>query len=89
MWSPRIDHPLRRKSKLRLADTMNEQWAIPPRGTAPYEHMQQVFRAHGLGCRISRSRPRSITALKSLVTRSGFLGWMANSFTTPSGVRAW
>src|SRR4051812_8843354 len=29
------NHPLRRKRKLALEDTMNEQWAITPRGTAP------------------------------------------------------
>jgi DNA-binding transcriptional LysR family regulator len=72
-------HPLRRKRKLTLEDTMNEQWAITPRGTAPYQQMQQVFRAHGLGLPNVVVETRSIIVLKSLVTCSGFLGWMPES----------
>jgi len=74
-----IDHPLRRKRKLSLQDTMNERWAITPRGTAPYQQMQQVFRARGLGLPNIVVETRSIIVLKSLVTRSGFLGWMPES----------
>jgi len=73
------DHPLRKKRKLSLEDTMNERWAITPRGTAPYQQMQQVFRARGLGLPNIVVETRSIIALKSLVTRSGFLGWMPES----------
>ena len=74
-----INHPLRRKRKLLLADTLQEQWAIPPKGTGPYEHMQQVFRKHGLGLPNVVVETRSVLVLKSLVTRSGFLSWMAES----------
>lgn len=73
------DHRLRNKRKLTLKDTMNEQWAITPRGTAPYRQMQQVFRAQGLGLPNIVVETRSIIVLKSLVTRSGFLGWMPES----------
>lgn len=73
------DHPLRKKRKLRLADTMAAPWAIPPRGTGPYEHMRQVFSDHDLGLPNVVVETRSITVLKSLVTRSGFLSWMAES----------
>jgi DNA-binding transcriptional LysR family regulator len=73
------DHPLRRKRKLTLEDTMREPWAITPRGTAPYEHMQQVFRAHGLAPPNIVVETRSIIVLKSLVAHSGFLGWMPES----------
>jgi DNA-binding transcriptional LysR family regulator len=47
--------------------------------TAPYEHMQQVFRAHGLAPPNIVVETRSIIALKSLVAHSGFLGWMPES----------
>jgi DNA-binding transcriptional LysR family regulator len=73
------DHPLRRKRKLTLEDTMREPWAITPRGTAPNEHMQQVFRAHGLAPPNIVVETRSIIVLKSLVAHSGFLGWMPES----------
>ena len=70
-------HPLQRRSALTLAETMNERWAVPPRGTDPYEHMQQVFAAHGLGLPNVLVETRSITVLKSLIVRAGFLSWMA------------
>jgi DNA-binding transcriptional LysR family regulator len=72
-------HPLRSKRKLTLEDTMKEQWAITPKGTAPYENLQQVFRAYGLGLPNIVVETRSIIVLKSLVARSGFLGWMPES----------
>ena len=72
-----LDHPLRRKHGLSLADTLEERWCIPPHGTGPFEHMQQVFSAHGLGLPNVVVETRSITVLKSLVTRAGFLSWMA------------
>ncbi|RQZ20626.1 LysR family transcriptional regulator [Burkholderia sp. Bp9031] len=72
-----LDHPLRAKPGITLADTLDQQWAIPPRGTAPFEHMQQVFVANGLGLPNVVVETRSITVLKSLVSRSGFLSWMA------------
>ncbi|KVE94955.1 LysR family transcriptional regulator [Burkholderia vietnamiensis] len=71
-----LDHPLRGKAGITLADTLDRQWAIPPRGTAPFEHMQQVFAGHGLGLPNIVVETRSITVLKSLVARSGFLSWM-------------
>ena len=70
-------HPLRRKPALTLADTLEQQWAIPPRGTGPFEHMRQVFAAQGLGLPNIVVETRSVTALKSLVAQSGFLRWMA------------
>jgi DNA-binding transcriptional LysR family regulator len=73
------NHPLRRKRRLTLQDTMDEQWAMTPRGTAPYQQMQQAFRAHGLGLPNIVVETRSVIVLKSLVTRSRFLGWMPES----------
>lgn len=72
-----LDHPLRGKQGLVLADTLDVQWAIPPRGTAPFMQMEQAFAEHGLGLPNVVVETRSITVLKSLVSRSGFLSWMA------------
>ncbi len=71
------EHALRQRTSLTLADTLDAPWAIPPRGTGPYEHMRQVFEAAGLGLPNIVVETRSVTALKSLVARSGFLSWMA------------
>ena len=70
-------HALQRRRPLTLADTMNERWAVPPRGTAPFEHMRQVFAAQALGLPKVVVETRSITVLKSLITRAGFVSWMA------------
>ncbi|HSW06516.1 LysR family transcriptional regulator [Aquabacterium sp.] len=70
-------HPLQRKRRLQLADTLDQRWAMPPRGTGPFEHLQQVFRAQGLAPPEIAVETRSITVLKSLIMRAGFLGWMA------------
>jgi DNA-binding transcriptional LysR family regulator len=71
------DHPLRQKKGLNLADTLQHSWACTPRGTAPYAHMQQTFKSHGLPCPDVVVESRSIIALKSLVSHAGFLCWMA------------
>lgn len=71
------NHPVRSKRALQLTDLMEERWAILPKGTAPYEHMEQVFASNGLGVPNVVVETRSITTLKSLIARSGFLGWMA------------
>lgn len=72
-----MDHPLRQKTGLKLSDTLSHRWACTPRGTAPFAHMQQTFKLHGLRCPDVLVETRSIIALKSLVIHAGFLGWMA------------
>jgi DNA-binding transcriptional LysR family regulator len=69
-------HPLHRKRRLTLADTLNERWAILPRGTGPFDHMQRLFARHDLPLPNVVVETRSVTVLKSLIGRSGFLGWM-------------
>ncbi len=69
-------HPLRKQANLQLADTLAERWAILPKGTAPFEHMMRVFARQNLALPNVVVETRSVTALKSLIGRSGFLGWM-------------
>ena len=69
-------HPLRKKPKLTLADTLEERWAILPKGTGPFEHMKKVFVRQDLPMPNVVVETRSVTALKSLIGHSGFLGWM-------------
>lgn len=71
-------HPLQGRRRLRLADTLGERWAMPPRGTGPFEHLQQVFRDQGLQPPEVAVETRSITVLKSLIMQAGFIGWMAD-----------
>lgn len=69
-------HPLRRRANLTLADTLGERWAILPKGTGPFEHMKKVFARQNLPIPNVVVETRSVTALKSLIGRSGFLGWL-------------
>jgi DNA-binding transcriptional LysR family regulator len=77
------DHPLRRRRKLTLADTLAERWTILPAGTGPHQHLERVFAEQGLGMPNIVVRTRSITVLKSLVVDSGFLSWMAEPMFEP------
>ncbi len=70
-------HPLRADPALSLAATLAGPWALPPAGTAPYEQLRQAFSAQGLGMPNVVVETRSITVLKGLITRAGFLSWMA------------
>ncbi len=69
-------HPLRKKPKLKLSDTLAERWAILPKGTGPFEHMKSVFARQNLALPNVVVETRSVMALKSLIGHSGFLGWM-------------
>jgi DNA-binding transcriptional LysR family regulator len=69
-------HHLRKKPKLVLSDTLSESWAILPKGTGPFEHMKKVFARQNLPLPNVVVESRSVTALKSLIGRSDFLGWM-------------
>lgn len=77
------DHPLRRRRKLTLADTLRERWTIPPPGTGPHQHLERVFAEQGLGLPNIVVKTRSITMLKSLVVDSGFLSWMSEPMFEP------
>jgi DNA-binding transcriptional LysR family regulator len=70
-------HPLQRRHRLTLQDTMSQRWAVTPQGTGPFEHLRLTFAALGLGLPDIVVETRSITVLKSLVTGAGFLSWMA------------
>ncbi|MDX3906724.1 MAG: LysR family transcriptional regulator [Pigmentiphaga sp.] len=69
-------HPLRKRTRLRLEDTLDHKWVLPPRGTAPFEEVTQLFASRGLPLPDIVVETRSIIALKSMVAHAGFLSWM-------------
>ncbi|WP_077000416.1 LysR family transcriptional regulator [Variovorax sp. KK3] len=69
-------HPLRKRRKLTLADTLGERWALMPKGTEPYEHLKRMLSRQGLPMPNIVVETRSVTSLKSLISHSGFIGWM-------------
>jgi DNA-binding transcriptional LysR family regulator len=70
-----VGHPLRH-GPVTLADTLASPWVMPPRGSGPFEQMQQTFLTHGVTLPDVAVETRSLTVLKSLVIHSGFLSWM-------------
>ncbi|GJH17668.1 LysR family transcriptional regulator [Caballeronia novacaledonica] len=72
-----IDHPLRAAGKIQLNDTLGQRWALTPKGTGPYAHVKETFESSGLPMPEISVESRSITVLKSLVARCGFVSWMA------------
>ncbi|MBO9537359.1 LysR family transcriptional regulator [Herbaspirillum sp.] len=71
------DHPLRERGKISLADTLTQRWALTPKGTGPYLHVKETFAQAGLPMPEIAVESRSVTVLKSLVARCGFVGWMS------------
>ncbi|WP_042270927.1 LysR family transcriptional regulator [Paraburkholderia heleia] len=71
------NHPLRRKRQLRLEDTLSQQWTLTPEGTGPYAHMKSTFATAGVPFPEIAVQTRSVTLIKSLVARSGFITWMS------------
>lgn len=72
-------HPLRRQKSLGLRDIRSERWVVPPKGTAPYNALVDVFRRQRVEPPNAVVETRSIALLQSLVARSGFFGWMPRS----------
>ncbi|RJF91944.1 LysR family transcriptional regulator [Noviherbaspirillum saxi] len=72
-------HPLHAQTTVSLADTLHHRWATMPRGTAPFNHMRDIFRAHGITPPNVVVETRSVVMLKSLVSEAGFLSWMSGT----------
>ncbi|WP_370681998.1 LysR family transcriptional regulator [Comamonas sp. GB3 AK4-5] len=78
-------HRLHHQPSLGLADTLEERWAMFPKGTGPFEQLKALFTRHGLPMPSAVVETRSVTMLKSLMGHSSFLGWMAGPmFSTES-----
>jgi len=69
-------HPLRKRARLKLEDTVDHKWVLPPRGTAPFEELTRLFASRGLPLPDVVVETRSIIAIKSMVAHAGFLSWM-------------
>jgi len=69
-------HPLRQRARLRLEDTLDHKWVLPPRGTAPFDELTHLFASRGLPAPDIVVETRSIIGIKSMVAHAGFLSWM-------------
>ena len=80
-----LGHPLHARTGLRLADVVGEKWVLTPRKMGPREEWQQLFRANGLVAPAPAVETRSVSAMRSLVARCGFLSWLPDALLTAAG----
>jgi len=76
-------HPLRKRARLKLEDTLSHKWVLPPRGTAPFTELTHIFTSRGLPLPNVVIETRSILAIKSIVAHAGFLSWMPEPMYQP------
>lgn len=76
-------HPLRKRPSLSVTDIHQEPWAFLPKGTEPYNNLQRLFAAQGMGMPNIVVETRSVLVLKSLVSNAGFLSWMPEPMYGP------
>lgn len=69
-------HPLCGAAGLALRDLLGERWALAPRGTQPRSEFMQLFAEHRLDPPQAVVETGSIIAMRQLIARGGFLGWM-------------
>lgn len=72
-------HALQSRSKLRLQDLIDCQWAVTPQGTPPYLDFRAALARQGLPMPGRLVQTRSVSMIKSLVVHAGFLGWCPRS----------
>ncbi|WP_322470440.1 LysR family transcriptional regulator [Hydrogenophaga sp. SNF1] len=71
-----MDHPLRARPSLTLADLAGQRWVLVPRKMGPREEWQQLFWSQRMAPPPVAVEARSTSAIRALVARCGFLSWM-------------
>lgn len=74
-----------RRAALRQRVHAGRMWGLTPRKMGPREEWQQLFRANGLVAPAPAVETRSVSAMRSLVARSGFLSWLPDALLTAAG----
>ncbi|WP_020656839.1 LysR family transcriptional regulator [Massilia niastensis] len=78
-------HPLHARQGLDLADVITEKWVLPPKKLGPREEWQRVFLANGLVPPQPAVETRSVSVMRSLVARCGFLSWLPDALISAAG----
>jgi DNA-binding transcriptional LysR family regulator len=77
-----LGHRLHAKDGLRLDDVLQEKWVLPPRRMGPREEWQQLFLGKGIVPPSPSVETSSVGAMRSLVSRCGFLSWLPDALLT-------
>lgn len=69
------DHPLRDRADVSIAELLDQRWAALPRDAMLRKHLDQLVRAQGLPAPKVLVETRSISIVRTLVARQGFVTW--------------
>lgn len=69
------NHPLRARADFSATEIFSQPWAILPRGSVLRTHFDQLLAAQGLPPPNAAVETRSISVIRQLVARQGYLSW--------------
>jgi DNA-binding transcriptional LysR family regulator len=73
----RPDHPIARRSSVRLSDLRDVRWVLPAGGSAFRQQMERVFASSNLGWPTQSINTNSILAIKAIVMSTDCVSLMA------------
>lgn len=81
-----LGHPLHARHDLTLTDVVAEKWVLAPKKLGPREEWQRVFLANGMVPPQPAVETRSVSVMRSLVARCGFLSWLPDALISAGGM---
>lgn len=70
------NHRLLKMASVSIQDVLHEPWAFLPRDTEPFARLDRVLGASGFSVPSLAIETTSISLLKSLVAKAGYVSWM-------------
>jgi len=71
-----IDHPVRQRGPLTMADLTDMPWVLPPEGSQPRRGFERVVTGGGGKAPPITVETWSVEMMKALVVNSGFISWL-------------
>ncbi|MBT2188236.1 LysR family transcriptional regulator [Sphingobium nicotianae] len=71
-----VDHPIRAKGELTMADLTGLPWVLPPRGSDPRIAFERYLVGLGIAPPHIAVETWSVSMMKALITDSGFVSWL-------------
>jgi len=76
-------HPLQGKSRLLPQDLAQQIWVLPPRDAEPRRQFNELMMQFGISAPNVAIETRSVSALKSVIANTCFLGWLPQPLYGP------
>lgn len=69
------DHPLRERTKVSIAELLDQRWVAFPRDAMPRKFFDQLFHAQGLPAPKVLVETKSFNIIRTLLAQQGFITW--------------